>query len=74
MDLGTTTTASNKSGAATKTIQFDNDYFYWRTSLNGIWFGGELNSKYGLQNEKITVETGRQCLYIPDSQYDFILA
>lgn len=27
MDMGSTTTASNKAGAATKTIQFDNNYF-----------------------------------------------
>lgn len=59
MDMGTTTTSSNKSGAATKTIQFDNNYFQWRTDLNGVWFGGEANGKFGLKDNKITVETGR---------------
>lgn len=73
MDIGSTTTASNKAGASAKTIQFDNNYFQWRAALNGIWFGGEKNNKYGLEGNKITIETGRQCLYVPDEHYDFIL-
>lgn len=72
MDWGVRTTGSLKSSTSKKTIQFDDSSFYWRTDLNGIWFGAYENGKFGLQNEKITVETGLQCLYIPESHYDNI--
>ena len=41
--------------------------------MNGIQFGTSDTWKYGLSDEVITFDTGKQCLYVPDSKFDFIL-
>ena len=43
VDLGTTKSATMKSGTSMQSITFDEYTHNWRTDLNGIWFGSELH-------------------------------
>ena len=73
MNFGNTSTPSSVDSAkAAQTITFNDNEFYWKAPLNGIWFGTQENSKYGLNEASITLETGLQCLQIPSNQYSFV--
>ena len=73
MNFGNTSTPSSVDSAkAAQTITFNDNEFYWKAPLNGIWFGTQENSKYGLNEASITLETGLQCLKIPSNQYSFV--
>ena len=47
------------------TIQFNSNEFYWSAPLDGIRFGGSVSGSYALPDAEISIDTGRQCLYVP---------
>jgi len=46
-------------------IQFNDNEFYWTAPLNGLRFGGTVSGAYALTDAEISIDTGRQCLYVP---------
>lgn len=72
MDFGTTTTTGVTGTKGT--IQFDKDSFYWTTTLKGIRFGGATSGSYGLKDATVQIDSGRQCLYVPEAEYEFVHA
>lgn len=70
MDFGTTSTSGVSGDKGT--IQFDTTGFYWKTTLDGIRFGGTVSGAYGLTDATISVDTGVQCLYVPEDTYEFV--
>lgn len=72
MDMGTSTTTSLRDPSiAAKSIKFSNSQQEWLTTIKGINFGIRESGKYGLDdNTYITVETARQCLYVPSADYE----
>ena len=54
------------------TVQMDDSEYYWKTDMNGIRFGGIEAAAYGFTDAKITVDTARECLYIPEANYEFV--
>ncbi len=72
MDLGTTTSDAVDPALTKATIKMDETDFYWKTDLKGVGIGSYDDSKYGLAESKITVETAQQCLYVPETYYPFM--
>jgi len=52
----------------------DDSEYYWKTDMNGVRFGGIEAAAYGFTDAKITVDTARECLYIPEANYEFVFA
>lgn len=71
MDLGVFQT-TNLRGVSKKTVTFNNNEFYWKVALNGIWMGTNDNTQFGLENESVIIETNKQCTYIPEKYYEDI--
>ena len=40
--------------------------------MNGVWFGTNENSRFGLNDQEVTIETGSQCTYIPSDYYEMV--
>lgn len=73
MDLGGYAAKTGGITTGSKgTIQFDSNDYYWKTTLNGIRFGGKLSGSYALNNAKVSIDTGLQCLYVPSDTYEFV--
>ena len=47
------------------TIQFNSNEFYWTAPLDGLRFGGMISGAYALTDAEVSIDTGRQCLYVP---------
>ena len=47
------------------TIQFSSDEFDWTAPLDGLRLGGTVSGAYALTDAEISIDTGRQCLYVP---------
>ena len=60
------------SSKPTGTIQFNDNEFYWMAPLDGIRFGGLVSGTYGLNNAEVSIDTGRQCLYVPEEHFEFV--
>ena len=58
IDLGTTTTTSTREGTNAGTIKFNDNEYYWKAPLNGIWIGTNESKKFGLNTQEVTIETG----------------
>jgi len=59
MDFGSRTTNLVKIGTNRQTLQFNDNEFYWKTSLDGIMFGGTERGKWGYSGRSITLDTAR---------------
>ena len=59
MDFGSRTTTLQKEDTTRQTIQFNDNEYYWKTSLDGIMFGGTENGKWGYSGRSITLDTAR---------------
>ena len=59
MDFGSRTTTLQKVDTTRQTIQFNDNEYYWKTSLDGIMFGGTENGKWGYSGRSITLDTAR---------------
>ena len=69
MDLGFYSTSNLRDDVTKKTVQFNNNEYYWKAPINGIWLGTNDNTKFGLKNASVILETGLQCAYIPEDYY-----
>ena len=58
IDLGTTTTTSTREGTNAGIIKFNDNEYYWKAPLNGIWIGTNESKKFGLNKQEVTIETG----------------
>lgn len=72
IDIGAAST-TNLRAVSTETITFNNNEFYWKAPLNGIWLGINEKTKFGLESSSVIIETGKQCTYIPEEYYEEIL-
>ena len=71
MDFGSYGANSAVAGAK-GTIQFNSNEYYWTAPLDGIRFGGTVSGSYALNGAEVSIDTGRQCLYVPSENYEFI--
>lgn len=58
MDIGTLSTAGHRTNFR-ETIQMDDNEFYWKTSMNGIRFGGLDSAAFGMESASIIVDTAK---------------
>ena len=72
MDFGSITTTSLKAGSTQATIQMQTDSYGWKASLDGIQIGESENSAFGLKDASVTIDTGRQCIYVPEDTYEWV--
>jgi len=72
MDLGTLTSSAFKSDAVRATIDMDSGEYYWKASMNGIRWNGINNSGYGFSDQKITIDTAREYIYVPETYYAMV--
>lgn len=49
MDMNVVTD-TNLRNVDKETVTFNNNDFYWKTDLNGIWLGTDNKLKFGLNN------------------------
>ena len=60
MDIGKAVDSTQlKTGTTKQIIQFDADEYYWKTPINGVWIGTQVNGKFSLTDAELTIDTGR---------------